>query len=262
MPIRAQAAGGRVSPPSASGRPRAGPPWIGTFACGAPRERSRGGSPMTLLRRRPRVVYRVYAEDEFVGARDEFFDVAEGGLPSEGDRSQIGQLADGESEGAPVDVAGPVESFRPAASEVTEWRLRRLVGAAMLAGAVGAVGIAAANGLRAARSAGDRRTSGVSPPATRLHAATSWPSALHRRVVTRGALSASVERPAVGLAYISRGGPRRGGHGDGAWRSHAGATRPHAGLERGGLPAVVARSTPSAPSRPPRMAHGEFGFER
>jgi hypothetical protein len=213
---------------------------------------------MTLLRRRPRVVYRVYAEDEFVGARDEFFDVAEGGLPSEGDRSEIGQLAEGESEGARVDVAGPVESFRPAASG----RLRRLAGAAMLAGAVGAVGIVAANGLRAARSAGDRRTRGVSLPATRLHAAASWPSALHRRVVARGALSASVERPAVGLAYTSRGGPRRVGHGDGAWRSHAGAKRPHAGLERGGLPAVVARSTASAPSRPPRTAHGEFGFER
>jgi hypothetical protein len=198
---------------------------------------------MTLLRRPPRVVYRVYAEDAFLsGAGDELFDVAEGALPSVDDRSEIDQLAEGQSEGT-VDVAGPVESFRPAASEVGERRLRRLAGAAMLAGAVGAVGgVVVASGLRPARSTGGRR--GGSPPATRSYAAT------------------RSQRPAVGVTHTLHGARRRGGLRDGAWRSHAKGTQRHAGVERGGSPAIVARSTTGARAGAPGTGHAEFGFER
>ncbi len=62
MPIRAHAAGGRVSPRLALGRPRGS---------------ATGRARMTLLRRRPRELYRVYREDEFLEI-DDWQDEAEG----------------------------------------------------------------------------------------------------------------------------------------------------------------------------------------
>src|ERR1039458_4960320 len=75
MPIRAQAAGSPVPPRLASGRPRAAHSRSGPDRTGTPVGRGRcrprvGSDPVTLLRRHPRELYRVYAEEEFfAGAR-------------------------------------------------------------------------------------------------------------------------------------------------------------------------------------------------
>jgi hypothetical protein len=63
---------------------------------------------MTLLRRRPREVYRVYSEEEYLG----------------GAGTQLGGIAE----------------WRAAEPELAEHRLRRAAGVAMLAGVLGAVG--------------------------------------------------------------------------------------------------------------------------
>ncbi len=72
---------------------------------------------MTLLRRAPREIYRVYSEEEYL-------DGAGTGLPIAAEWQ--------------VDGSSPVPE--PARQVVTGHRLRRAAGVAMLAGAVGAVG--------------------------------------------------------------------------------------------------------------------------
>jgi hypothetical protein len=97
-------------------RPEAG--FLLALASGRLPFRWRGGDRMTLLRRRPREVYRVYTEDEYldgaeleVGAGPEVTAVGEWSVP-----------------------VGPVRKGGG------ERRLRRVTGVAMLAGAVGTVG--------------------------------------------------------------------------------------------------------------------------
>ncbi len=212
---------------------------------------------MTLLRRAPREVYRVYTEDEFF-AEDEFLDgsedeeVAGRGLLSMADRSEIGQPA----------AAGR--------------RTRRFTGAAALAGAVGAMGGAVImNGLPSARSQG-RQTGGGS------HAATPQPA--RQMLSVRAQLAAGRARTSHSDHRRSRlRDTARRQHGPGAQRRHhrglrdsarrrhalagrlqyATGARRHAGVERGiSAPVIVASSTGSAPAGPSRPEHAEFGFER
>ena len=85
MPIRAHAAGGRVSPhlgprPPACPPDRAGthPPWScdgglhgGAIAGDAPAlDTAVGATLVTLLRSAPRQAYRIYSEEEFLAAKD------------------------------------------------------------------------------------------------------------------------------------------------------------------------------------------------
>jgi hypothetical protein len=81
---------------------------------------------MTLLRPRPRAVYRVYAADEF------------------------------------LDGVGSGELLEPATSAIGERRLRRLAGVAMLVGVVGAAGGAIAiNSVLSARGTGRKARGGL-----------------------------------------------------------------------------------------------------
>jgi hypothetical protein len=172
---------------------------------------------MTLLRRRPREVYRVYAADEF------------------------------------LDGSGSGELLEPATSAIGERRLGRLAGAAVLAGAVGAAGaVLAVNSLLSARGA-PRKARGNSRASARPY--------LARQAAGRRASFAARR------ARTSPGIPQRGGHGDGAGRSHAGGTPARTSVESG-IGSVVARSTvagrsiASASADAPPAEHVEFGFER
>jgi hypothetical protein len=146
MPIRAHAAGSRVSPRLGS-RSHA---WTPTSTVLPIHDRGRAGDPLhtcsrgctrMTLRVRRRAVYRVYGEDEFLGG-----------------------------------VCG-VDSCERVGSGVGERRLRRLAGAAMLAGAVGVVGGAIvtttmSSGRGAVRKlrAGSRPAEGRSASGTELRA--------------------------------------------------------------------------------------------
>jgi hypothetical protein len=245
---------------------------------------------MTLLRRRPRAVYRVYGEDEYLAGADPFVDWD---APPEPDR-----------DAAPTaePTARPQEpNTRPRGCS-RERRLRRLAGAAALTGAVGAVGATiAVVGLR-------------SEPAARQIAANlstavrAAPSVIVRSDASVSPVRGVLPRAAIGRDGVVVGkGARQGGKGTrrgfarhrpapvtGHRGSHsdldtgmhmvgasrAAALRLHALTRRAPSPSAVAvvpqpavQSTPepavantasSVPSEVPArpQAQGEFGFER
>jgi hypothetical protein len=132
---------------------------------------------MSILRRRPREVYRVYTEDEYLdGAGSEPATVEQSPVAAEPGRKLMG-----------------------------ESRLRRAAGMAMLAGAVGAVGgVVVANSSRAHRGAGRRpgslvaatRSSRVlrSPAPTGSRAVSSSPAVAHPSKITRPHVASSGRR--------------------------------------------------------------------
>jgi hypothetical protein len=194
---------------------------------------------MTLLRRRPREVYRVYTEDEYLNGA---------GL-------EVGaelEVAAGDGWPAPV---GPARKCGG------ERRLRRAAGVAMLAGAVGTVGgVVVMTGSRAHSGAGRRPGSLVASmrssrvvrsPAVAGTSAPPWPAvaspgkATHSRVVRAG------RRSAVGDTRPR--GERHGGSdtrppGRGRRGNRVGGGSAGAGAKRGGGVAVVVDYVPSSPS--------------
>jgi hypothetical protein len=243
------------------GRPEAG--FLLALASGRLPPRRRGGGRMTRLRRRPREVYRVYTEDEYLG-------------------------------GAGLEVATVGEwppAAEPARKGAGERRLRRAAGMAMLAGTVGAVGgLVVMTGSWAHRGAGRRPGSLVaatrsprgarSPAVADSSAAPSWPVGAHRSLVTRSRVVLAGRRRAV--ADIRLRGERHGGsdaHLPKRVRrgNRVGARSAGPGVTRGGGVAVVVDYVPrssageapatsaSAGAAAPRAAAGkqaEFGFER
>jgi len=187
---------------------------------------------MTLLRRAPREVYRVYGEEEFFAC------------------------------------AGGDERLEVAASGMGERRrLQRVAGAAMLLAAVGAVG-----GLIAITSlspvAGDGRRVGagllaatgslVASPAARAHvwrerAGSDGPR--HRSVRDRQADRRSAPDPRADRARSVRraGAPHM--------MAAVALRQPSAPIEAA-APASVARLTARASAGPQRSGQSEFGFER
>jgi hypothetical protein len=152
-----------------------------------------------------------------------------------------------------LDGVGSGELLEPAASAIGERRLRRLAGAAMLAGAVGAAGGAIAiNSMPSARGTG-RKARGVSRASARPYLARRAPGKRASFAAPRGRTS-PVKR-------------RRGGDGNAAGRLPAGSAPGHTNVERG-IESVVAHSTlagrsiASTSADPPRAEHVEFGFER
>ncbi len=139
-PICAQAAGVRIIPRPASGRPRAG--------IRADQGRLRRGLLVTALRsRRTREVYRLYEEQAFLGLADHAEDPA-------------------------ADAAGVGNTLEAGSLRLGERRFRRLAGTAIAVGAVGAVGcLVASSTTRSLRSAAQRRVGGpraVVAPATSI----------------------------------------------------------------------------------------------
>jgi hypothetical protein len=139
---------------------------------------------MTLLRRRPREVYRVYTEDEYLDGA---------GL----------ELGAGPQVTAVGEWSVPVGPARKAGGER---RLRRVAGVAMLAGAVGTVGgLVVMTSARAHNGAGRRPGSLVA--ATRSSrivraSAPSWPVPAHRSEATRSRVAWAGRRR-------GKSGPRR-----------------------------------------------------
>jgi hypothetical protein len=230
---------------------------------------------MSILRRRPREVYRVYTEEDYLNGAG--------------------------SEPEPVDEL-PVAA-EPGCKLVGERRLRRAAGVAMLAGAVGTVGgVVAANSSRAHRGAGRRsesliartRSSKVlrSPALTGALAASSSPAVAHPSKATRSGVAPSGRRPGGSDSHPPnyppnrlRAGRRRGsnthppGH---VWRGKMPAPQSaRVGVQRGGGVATVVDysagsspggangvgtspgpSTAAASSSTTTAGHAEFGFER
>lgn len=123
--IRAKRPEARFLLTLASGRPR-GPSRFAMAWCHGDR-----GDRMTLLRRRPREVYRVFTEEEYLNGAELEFDLGAGG-----------------------EHPATVE---PARRSSDTPRLRRAAGVTMLVGAIGAVGgVVALNGAWAHRGAGRR----------------------------------------------------------------------------------------------------------
>jgi hypothetical protein len=185
---------------------------------------------MTPLRRAPREVYRVYTEEEF-------FD---GGMDE--------------------------EPFASAISVGTgERRLRRLAGAALLVGAVGAVGgIVVATSVRPVR--GSKRRSGTdvrAPGRTAITAPASARVAAHPDAHTRPPHARSQQMASI----IVRGsGPRQGRmlgtrERSALWR-HAGVTRREAVLVPAtATPRNLVRATVRQTSEG-QQPRAEFGFEQ
>lgn len=215
-----------------------------------------------LLRRRPREVYRVYSEEEYLnGAGSELASI---------DEWQLGETPVGES---PLSI----ETGRQGAGGAH--RLHRMVGVAMLAAAMGTVGgvvflnVARAHGgtgargsfLAATRSSRVARSSAVDDAQARV--------ASSRPVVVRSVKTIPGSR--VAHARWSLGRPRRSNHllthdhnppvrrlTDVA--SLADYVPPHPSSGEA-APAQVSTTTASVAPAPTRLAlekRSEFGFER
>ncbi len=213
--------------------------------------RRHDGDRVTLLQRRPREVYRVCSEDEYLAGIDPFADW----------------------DARPVEAASRLtEQCAPAlaaAGSSRERRLRRFAGAAALTGAVGTVGgTIALVGLRP--HAVDRQIAAVSP-AARLaptgagEGASADAGAGAARVVSRVVSSPNVVRgDAVQRDGWRRDGVRRASaRREGiAGNLHTGFLRASGGLEllRNGLASPRARGW--APRRSHRARHLRAGIFR
>jgi hypothetical protein len=254
-------------------RPEAG--FLLALASGRLPFRWRGGDRMMLLRRRPREVYRVYSEDEYLDGA-------------------------GAEVGAGLEVAA-VGTWPPAAEPARkaagERRLRRVAGVAMLAGALGAVG-----GLVVMTSSWTNRGAGRRPGS--LVAAVRSPavvgsSAVSTRPTLAGPSAATRSRGARagwrhGMAdthaptHLSAGPHGSDAHPPGRVRRGYGPApqSSEAGVKRGGGVAIIVDYVPRSPSagapataaagettatdvspsaatsRPVAGKQAEFGFER
>lgn len=179
---------------------------------------------MTLLRRAPREVYRVYAEDDF--------------------------------------FASPAidEGFRVAGSG-TERRLLRLLGGAMLLAVVGAVGaLIAITSASPASRAGRRLGSGLLAAAGSLGSSRRAGAHVWRQQAGAGAsrsTGTSIRHRTAALAPRRAGIPPRAAAFRGSGSATVEVTSPPASE-----PVEVATRTPggSPPGRP--LGQSEFGFER
>jgi hypothetical protein len=192
-------------------RPEAG--YLPTLASGRLLARWRGGDRMTRLRRRPREVYRVYSEDEYLnGAGSELATVGE----------------------------WPV-SVEPASEVVGGRRSRRVAGVAMLVGAVGMVGgVVVMNDARSHRGARMRPASLVA--ATR-------PSRVVRSPIATGARAAPSGRAVAPPSQTTRARVARTGQRRAATNSRPLASPAGVGTRRGGgAVAIVVDYAPAASS--------------
>jgi hypothetical protein len=207
---------------------------------------------MTLLRRAPREVYRVYGEEEFLEGADHAEALQTLARAGQGGRAVL----------------------PPAVSGAGERRLRRVVGATLLVGAVGVVGaLTAVSGLLSGRGTGRRfggslRASvGASVgPRVGLHGSRASHVSLARIWQARAAQRRRSElRPASQPARTKHGaaGERRRGPAGGARRSSLeiavlAAQRPQAA--RVSVARLTAMAGAAASSQGP--VRPEFGFER
>ena len=165
---------------------------------------------MTLLRRRPREVYRVYTEEEYLNGAG--------------------------SEPAPALADEWPVAVEPARSRAGERRLGRVAGMALLAGAVATVGgVVAANKPWAHRGAGRRPES--------LVAVARASRVVHSPVIT-GSYAAPSRSVVVPAAKTTRSRAARAGH----WASDSHLPRTRLPTRpRGGVAAVV-NYVPEAPA--------------
>jgi hypothetical protein len=223
-------------------RPEAG--FLLALASGRLPARRRGCDRMTRLRRRPREVYRVYTEDEYLG-------------------------------GAGLEVATVGEwppAAEPARKGAGERRLRRAAGMAMLAGTVGAVGgLVVMTGSWAHRGAGRRPGSLVaatrsprgarSPAVVDSSAAPSWLAGARRSLVMRSRVARAGRHRRVARTRLPI--HPRGGVAvvvDYVPRSSSGKASVTT-FAAGGATAADA-STGAATPRAAAGKQAEFGFER
>jgi hypothetical protein len=233
---------------------------------------------MTLLRRRPREVYRVYSEEEYLNG-------AGSGLASIGEwplgESPLGEPPVGESPLSVETVTHRAGGEHRLRRVVEERRLHRMAGVAMLAAAVGTVGgvvflnVARANGGGGARGSllAATHSSRVarSPAAddTQPHVSSSRPVIVRSLKTTPGSrvvhVRRSLDRPAPHrsnhlLTHDHNLPVRR--HTDVAVVADYAPHRPSSG-EVTLIP--VSTTTASAAPAPVRLApekRSEFGFER
>jgi hypothetical protein len=235
--------------PSARKRPEAG--YLPTLASGRPRARMllSGDPAMTLLRRAPREVYRVYSEEEF-------FAVGEDALLA-GSAASAGLSEPAVSVGA------------------GDRRLRRLAGAAALAGAVGAVGATlAVTDSRPAGGAASRTVTDTDPLlSARARVSTSAVASARPRAGRSPLPVRPSPAAAVAMSQRAPGEHRRAPHvGDMPRERTEGARRyaaltpravSDAELARPSAAAIdVARVSAAAVAVTSQPQHAEFGFER
>jgi hypothetical protein len=141
-------------------RPGAG--YLPTLALGRPRGPATGVAHMTLLRRRPRELYRVYGEDEFLTI-DDWLDEAEDselnfdlGSPDLGDPDAVVKSLPIDRERA---VRGPARRPRP--DRRSRRGLRRLAGVAVPAAVAMIVSAVLAHDLRSGATSNGRSGLGL-----------------------------------------------------------------------------------------------------
>jgi hypothetical protein len=184
---------------------------------------------MTLLRRRPREVYRVYSEEEYLGgAGTELGSIAEWPV-GESELERAGELQVGVPESAiggewslgepslPFEEpAGQLSGWdlrRGAGQHVAEHRLRRAAGVAMLAGVLGAVGGLVCLNLARTHGGGAPRRGSLLAATRPTRVAGSAPAAddVRLQVESRPVIVRSVETARLRLETQSRrsreGGP-------------------------------------------------------
>jgi hypothetical protein len=233
---------------------------------------------MTLLRRRPREVYRVYSEEEYLNGVE--LDIASIGEWQLGE-SSLGESPVGESslsvETAKLRAAGEHRLRRA----MEERRLHRMAGVAMLAAAVSTVGgVVFLNVARAHGSAGTRGSLLAATHSSRVarspavndaqpQVGSSRPTVVHSVKTTPRSRVVHVRR-SLGESVPRRSNRLRTRHipvrrrtdvavvADYGLRSSSG--------EVSAVPASastqVSTTTASVSARPAREKRGEFGFER
>lgn len=254
---------------------------------------------MTFPRRRPREVYRVYSEDEYLGgagleltdagdwsAVEPAVGLVEEELPVTAEPGLEPAYASTVAEGPAVDLAPgdlPIEEhvydgFVQAGRRGV--RLRRIAGVAMLAGAVGTVGgVVALNISRAQQGAGRRPGSLMAQSSRDM---SSPVLAGSRTARSAPAVVPQAKAPSFSVAHAGR--RDRGARSHLSNRKHARRTSVPAqsvdvGVRRGEGVAIVLDYSPSAsmnestaasssadithsPTASAAVGQGEFGFER
>lgn len=227
---------------------------------------------MTFPRRRPREVYRVYSEDEYLGgagleltaaedwpAVEPAVGLMEGELPVTAEPGLEPAYASAVAEGPAVDLA-PGDA--PAEEHVYDGfvdartrgvRLRRIAGVAMLAGAVGAVGgVVAMNNISRARHGGGRGPGSLVAQSSRV---VSSPELAGSRSAPSSAPSAPavvppVKAPSSSVAHAGwhhRAARSHLSNGKHAWRGSVPAqSSVGVGVRRGGGVAIVLDYSPRA----------------
>jgi len=233
---------------------------------------------MTLLRRRPREVYRVYSEEEYLNGAE--LDIASIGECQLGE-SPLGESPVGESSRSVETAKHRAGGERRLRRAMEERRLHRVAGVAMLAAVVGAVGgVVFLNVARAHGSAGTRGSLLAATHSSRVvrspavddaqpQVGSSRPAVVHsvktakRSPVVHGRRSLGEPdlrrsnrllthplpvRRRTDVAVVADDGPRPSSGGVSAVTASA--------------PTQVSTTIASVNARPAREKRGEFGFER